>query len=95
MEWEELFPDCLLQSMASNDSDHCPLLLGLKDNLPGTRRFHFEAFWLKLEGFQDAVSLGWNWLLHALLLLLMQRSSQSQKDCEAGVKRMLGTSIFN
>jgi hypothetical protein len=41
--------------MASNDSDHCPLLLGLKDNLPGTRRFHFEAFWPQLEGFQDAV----------------------------------------
>jgi hypothetical protein len=46
--------------MASNESDHCPLLLGLKDNLPGTRCFHFEAFWLKLEGFQDVVSLGWN-----------------------------------
>jgi hypothetical protein len=60
VEWEELFPDCLLQNMASNDSDHCPLLLGLKDNLPGTRRFHFEAFWPKLEGFQDGVSLGWN-----------------------------------
>jgi hypothetical protein len=60
VEWEELFLDCLLQSMASNDSDHCPLLLGLKDNLTGTRRFHFETFWPKLEGFQDVVSLGWN-----------------------------------
>jgi exonuclease III len=29
MEWEELFPDCLLQSCASSDLDHCPLLLGL------------------------------------------------------------------
>jgi hypothetical protein len=60
VEWEDLFPNCLLQSMASNDSDHCPLLLGLKDNLSGTQRFHFEAFWLKLEGFQDVVSSCWN-----------------------------------
>jgi hypothetical protein len=91
VEWEDLFLDCLLQSMASNDFDHCPLLFELKDNLSGTWRFHFEAFWLKLEGFQDAVSLGWKCrLLHALLLLLMQRSSQSQKDYKAGVTRMLG-----
>jgi hypothetical protein len=46
--------------MASNDSDHSPLLLGLKDNYSGTRRFHFEAFWSKMQGFQEAVALGWN-----------------------------------
>jgi hypothetical protein len=46
--------------MASNDSDHCPLLLGLRDNIAGRRRFHFEAFWPKLEGFQEAVSVAWN-----------------------------------
>ena len=26
----------------------------------GRRRFHFEAFWPKLEGFQEAVSVAWN-----------------------------------
>ena len=60
VDWEEKFPNCLLQSMASNDSDHCPLLLGLRDNMVGRRRFHFEAFWPKLEGFQEAVSVAWN-----------------------------------
>jgi exonuclease III len=55
VEWEELYPNVLLQSAASHDSDHCPLLLGLKDNRAGKRRFHFEAFWPKLDGFQDAV----------------------------------------
>lgn len=44
VDWEDLFPNCLLQSMATEDSDHCPLLLGLKDNKTGRRRFHFEAF---------------------------------------------------
>jgi hypothetical protein len=51
VEWENLYPNALLQSAASKDSDHCPLLLGLKDNRTGKKRFHFEAFWPKLEDF--------------------------------------------
>jgi exonuclease III len=51
VDWEETFPNCLLQSMATNDSDHCPMLLGIQDNKSWHRRFHFEAFWPKLQGF--------------------------------------------
>lgn len=50
----------LLQSTASRDSDNCPLVLGLRDNNFGKRRFHFEAFWPKLEGFHDAVQIAWD-----------------------------------
>jgi hypothetical protein len=59
VEWEELYSNVLLQSAASHDYDHCPLLLRLKDNRAGKRRFHFEAFWPKLDGFQDAVKEAW------------------------------------
>ena len=60
VDWEDRFPNCLLQSLASDDSDHCPLLLGLRDNnTQGRRRFHFESFWPKLDGFQEAVSASW------------------------------------
>jgi hypothetical protein len=45
IEWEEGFPNYLLQSTASNDSDHCPFILGLKDIQPGKQRFQFESFW--------------------------------------------------
>jgi hypothetical protein len=31
IEWEKGFPNCLLESTASNDSDHWPLVLCLKD----------------------------------------------------------------
>jgi hypothetical protein len=55
-DWEDLFPDCLLQSAATQDSDHCPLLLGLRDINKRKGRFHFQAFWVKLEGFQDVVA---------------------------------------
>jgi exonuclease III len=59
LEWEELFPDCLLHSRPSGDSDHCPLLLGLQDRHVGKRRFHFEAFWPSLEGFLVTVEAAW------------------------------------
>jgi len=58
-QWELLFPNCLLQSCATDGSDHCPLLLGLNDVQPGKARFHFEAFWTKLEGFQEGVATAW------------------------------------
>lgn len=60
VDWEDMYPNCLLQSVATDDSDHCPLLLGLQDNKPGKRRFHFEAFWPKFEGFQEAVQAAWS-----------------------------------
>lgn len=60
LDWETLFPDCLLQSASTDGSDHCPLLLGLQDNKPGKRRFHFETFWTKLDGFMDTVAVAWS-----------------------------------
>jgi hypothetical protein len=57
--WEDRFPDCLLQSSASSDSDHCPLLFGLHDFNRGKGRFHFKAFWTKMEGFHEVVSQAW------------------------------------
>jgi hypothetical protein len=59
-DWEDLFPDCLLQSAATQDSDHCPLLLGLCDINKRKGRFHFQAFWVKLEDFQDVVANAWS-----------------------------------
>jgi len=57
-DWEQIFPNCLLQSCASEGSDHCPLL-GLNDVHPGKARFHFESFWTSLDGFQDDVAEAW------------------------------------
>ena len=58
-ESEQLFPNCLLRSEATDGSDHCPLLLGMNVIQPSKARFHFEAFWTKLDGFQEAVESAW------------------------------------
>lgn len=58
-DWEGMFPDCILQSKATQISDHCPLLLGLKAGCQGKKRFHFESFWTKLSGFHEVVAQSW------------------------------------
>jgi exonuclease III len=59
-DWDDGFPDCVLQSSASLISDHCPLLMGLHELTQGKRRFHFESFWTRLEGFMEVVELSWS-----------------------------------
>lgn len=44
-DWNHVFPNHLLQSAATDGSDHCPLLLSLNAIKAGKARFHFEAFW--------------------------------------------------
>jgi endonuclease/exonuclease/phosphatase family metal-dependent hydrolase len=42
VDWEDLFPSCLLQSVATDDSDHYPMLPLLHDNKSGCPRFHLK-----------------------------------------------------
>jgi hypothetical protein len=44
-DWELLQPDCIIQSTISMISGHCPLILGLKDNIQAN-----DAFTLKATG---------------------------------------------
>lgn len=59
-DWEELFPESLLQSAAAGVSDHCLLTLGLQVQIPKKKRFHFESFWPKLPGSLEVVSQNWD-----------------------------------
>jgi hypothetical protein len=70
VDWKDACPDCLLQSSAIHDSDHCPMLLGLHDVQRGKRRFHFESFWTKLEGFHEVVATAWSVVPASLCPLL-------------------------
>uniref|UniRef100_J3LFX9 CCHC-type domain-containing protein n=1 Tax=Oryza brachyantha TaxID=4533 RepID=J3LFX9_ORYBR len=59
-EWEDSFADANLQALSSSASDHCPLLLTCGQGYSGSRRFLFENFWIKMEGFQQTVSEVWS-----------------------------------
>ena len=59
LEWEDLFPNSFLQALSSDASDHSPLLLQTNPGFLRKRRFQFEAFWPRLEGYQEVVARGW------------------------------------
>lgn len=58
-DWEDIYPDNVLQSHATTMSDHCPLILGLKDGFGGKKQFHFESYWSQLAGFRETVEKSW------------------------------------
>jgi hypothetical protein len=45
IDWEALCLECILESQATELSAHHPLLLSLKEGVPGRKRFHFESSW--------------------------------------------------
>lgn len=55
MEWELAHPENLLQALSSGVSDHAPSHLSTSAHMYHKKRFRFEVFWTKLDGFDDAV----------------------------------------
>jgi exonuclease III len=60
VDWESLFPDCFLQALSSDMSDHTPLLLATNARFRPKRRFQFENFWIRIPGYIQAVEKGCN-----------------------------------
>ena len=59
VDWELNHPDVLLQALSTNISDHAPLHLTTSAPFCHKRRFRFEMYWTKLEGFEQAVRDAW------------------------------------
>ena len=59
-DWIEAFPRHHLRCLSSDCSDHAPLLLELCTDVWAKPRFRFEAFWLRLDGFEDTVKQAWD-----------------------------------
>lgn len=64
-EWELLFPSCYLHSLPSLMSDHTPLLLQGELTTTHSPSFRFANFWVKMEGFKEAVQAAWLKLLRS------------------------------
>ena len=60
MSWDELHNSCSLHCLATIVADHCPLLLDCTTQSTDRKRFQFECFWLKLEGFNEVVESAWS-----------------------------------
>lgn len=58
-DWDDTHGECHLRCLTSVVSDHCSLLLDCSPMPSVHRHFHFEDYWLRLEGFQEAVTAAW------------------------------------
>jgi hypothetical protein len=59
VDWDLMHPDAILQALSSSVSNHAPIPLSLSAACRPKRRFKFEVFWLKLEGFEEALREAW------------------------------------
>lgn len=59
VEWELAHPEHLLQALSSGISDHALLHLSTSAHLYHKKRFRFEVFWTKLEGFDEVIHEAW------------------------------------
>ncbi|XP_073367993.1 uncharacterized protein [Aegilops tauschii subsp. strangulata] len=59
IDWELENPSYLLQALSTGVSDHAPLHLSMSANFCPKKRFRFELFWTRMEGFEDAVREAW------------------------------------
>jgi hypothetical protein len=59
-DWVSDFPDHDLSALASECSDHTPLLLRTDCSLPHLKRFRFENYWVKCDGYLQVVEEAWN-----------------------------------
>ena len=59
-EWTLAFPNHELSALATECSDHAPLLLKSDCTITHCMRFCFEIFWPKCEGYLQVVEEAWN-----------------------------------
>jgi hypothetical protein len=59
VDWGLVHPDAILQALSSSVSDHAHIHLALSVAARPKRRFRFELFLLKLEGFEEATRETW------------------------------------
>lgn len=58
--WDCMLPGVHLQALSSRVSDHSPLLISDGQGIRKFTGFRFEAFWPRLQGFDEVVNEAWN-----------------------------------
>ncbi|XP_073367970.1 uncharacterized protein [Aegilops tauschii subsp. strangulata] len=90
--WEDIYPANLLTALGTSISYHCPLLVDLDAEFHVGRRFRFEGFWTKVDGFHEVVQQAWHsvpadgnpfWVLDSKLRA-MAKALQSWSDRRIG-----------
>lgn len=57
--WTLSFPNTFVRTLVMETSDHWPCILEIGTNIPQSKNFHFENYWLNMDRFIDTVVNGW------------------------------------
>jgi hypothetical protein len=58
--WTLNYPATHVQALSSPISDHTPFVVHIGSNIPKSRLFRFENYWVHHPGFLENVALHWN-----------------------------------
>lgn len=91
-DWDLMLPDVYLQALSLRVSDHCTLLIADSATVRKYRGFRFEAFWPKLQGYQDIVAATWNKPINVTnrFLRLHVKLRRTSKTLRAWAKGLIG-----
>ncbi|KAK1310988.1 hypothetical protein QJS10_CPA08g00605 [Acorus calamus] len=60
MDWDDIFPGCEVRGLTRILSDHTPLFFSSQTSQRKPRKFHFESWWARVEGFDEVVRESWD-----------------------------------
>jgi hypothetical protein len=58
--WTNSYPTTSVKALDMVPSDHCPCIVSILTQIPKSKIFRFENFWLKHPDFQNVLSQCWN-----------------------------------
>lgn len=60
LNWTSQFPNTMVKTLGCPTSDHTPCNVVIETNIPKSRLFRFETYWLAHPGFMDVVKDAWS-----------------------------------
>jgi hypothetical protein len=58
--WISDYPNSVVLPLAKIGSDHVPCVVTINTNIPKSKLFRFESYWVDMPGFTECVSKSWN-----------------------------------
>jgi hypothetical protein len=60
LHWTNAYPATLVTAQGKPTSDHCPCVVSIQTNIPGSKLFRFENYWAAHPGFHQVVTDSWS-----------------------------------
>ena len=63
--WNLSYPKTMVKPLGKPVSDHIPVVVTIETNIPKSKLFRFESFWVQHTGFMNVVETSWSKPVHS------------------------------